>query len=963
MDPNIKDSDLYKIIKAVSVVKRRSPTPEELRDTAFTFGKAKGVSPEEIEETIVAYEQNEGVSKPDAPMLEKGDNGDWFNDYKTDPQKLPHWERYRGYLGTAKDFSQDVLATMETDLKRVIAHFANPKSTGKIAKKGLVVGDVQSGKTANYIGLINMAVDVGYKNIVLLAGLTEDLRTQTQGRVDEGFIGAKSETYKDGEAESFGISMNGEHYGVAFTSRDHDFVKSTAASISAKLDDYNKPVISVIKKNKKVIATLNSFMSGNKDRQESPLLIIDDECDNASINTKDPDAPTSINEKIRELFSLYRVVTYVGYSATPFANIFVDPDANYVIAQDPDENVVQNLAPGTRLPDLFPDDFIVLLEPPTNYLGADRLFNGLNPDKVHGSGSDHIILIGKDGDDIFPARHKVTDYFTHLCPSLQDAVLVFLLSSAVYSERKQEKKHRSMLINISRFNETQKEIAHVVGDYVAELKSMVQAYSSLPLEDFLRIPLLKRIYDVWNNDLYFGKLDEDSIATNKSISFDKVRARLFSEVSKFEVVVINGTIKKKDRFNYEARKEVGARVIVIGGFSLSRGLTLSGLMTSYYNRNATAFDVLLQMGRWFGYRPHYEDLINIFMTQQSIDSFCAVTESTEDLKEQFRKMADTKKTPREFGLMVREAPDTLENTILVTSRNKMKNSEDYIREISLSGAPIDTSKINRDLSSNIHNKKRVAAFFDQMKTIGCKYVSSKLMSGHEYFQDVPASLITAFLSDLDISYANNTFDARVLTPFIEKTHELRKWDVVVATGDSKNQIENINGLKFVMPSRSFLYDEGDKYIRVGGHNNRLLDPGIFKVDLTEEQLEMAKASAAERKRQKINRGEAENDGKEEDLTARDLLEISGRNPLLVIFPLDLNTEPKDGPEKKALYEQIKSELQGVPAYGFGIGFPGNFKNLKTLYRINLIQKNALINGEIEDNSDEDDPNEEDDDND
>lgn len=957
---NPQQADLYKVLKALAMVNRRSPSPEELTKNAYFFGKAKNISATEIEEVIVSYKLNEGVSMPSVSLLEKEDNGDWFKAYRDDPSKLPHWERYKNYIGTVKEFSQDVLTTMESDLKKVIAHFANPNSKATISKKGLVVGDVQSGKTANYIGLINMAVDVGYKNIVLLAGLTEDLRTQTQGRVDEGFIGAKSETYKDGDAESFGISENGEHYGVTFTSRDHDFVKSTAASISAKLNDYNKPVVSVIKKNKKVIDTLNSFMSGNKDRQESPLLIIDDECDNASINTKDPGAPTSINEKIRELFSLYRVVTYVGYSATPFANIFVDPDANYVIAEDPNENAVQNLAPGTRLPDLFPDDFIVLLKPPTNYLGADRLFNGLNPDKVHGSGSDHIILIGKDGDDIFPARHKATDYFTHLCPSLQDAILTFLLSNAVYSERKQETKHRSMLINISRFNETQKEIAHVVGDYVAELKSMVQAYSSLPLKDFLKIPLLKRIYDVWNNDLYFGKLDEKGVATNKSIPFEKICARLYSEVSKFEVVVINGTIKKKDRFNYETRQAVGARVIVVGGFSLSRGLTLSGLMTSYYNRNATAFDVLLQMGRWFGYRPHYEDLINIFMTQQSIDSFCAVTESTEDLKEQFDKMAELKKTPREFGLMVREAPDTLENTILVTSRNKMKNSEDYIREISLSGSPIDTSKINCGLYSNVHNKKRVAAFFDQMKAIGCQYVPSKLMAGHEYFQDVPASLITAFLSDLDISYANNTFDARVLTPFIEKTHELRKWDVVVATGDSKNQIEDIDGLKFVMPSRSFLYDEGDKYIRVGGHNNRLLDPGIFKVDLTEEQLEAAKASAAERKRKKIERGEAKDDGKEEDLTARDLLEISGRNPLLVIFPLDLNTEPKDGPEKKALYEQIKSELQGVPAYGFGIGFPGNFKNLKTLYRINLVQKNSLLKGEIEDNTDEDEPSEEDD---
>jgi hypothetical protein len=957
MELNDKQQDLYRLLKAIALTNRRSLTPEELDDHAGKYGKLNGLSDAEIAEVSKEYKQREGVSMPHVSMLEKEDNDKWFEAIQDKKELFVHWNRYHDFLGTQKGFSDDTLGSMEDDIKRTVSHFANPQSLGKVAKKGLVVGDVQSGKTANYIGLINMAVDVGYRTIVLLAGLTEDLRIQTQGRVDEGFIGAKSETFKDGEPETFGVSMDGNHYGVTFTSKDHDFVTSTAASISARINDYKKPVVSVIKKNKKVIDTLNQFMSDNTDRQESPLLIIDDECDNASINTKDPDSPTSINEKIRELFSLYRIVTYVGYSATPFANIFVDPDANYKVEENSDDEKPMAVAPGTELPDLFPDDFIVLLEPPTNYMGALRLFKGFNKEKTKGFGTDHIVEIGKTGDNIFPARHKVTDFFTELAPSLKDAIDVFLLSSVVYSIRGHDKKHRSMLINISRFNETQAEIAHIVGDYVAQLKSVIQAYSFLPLKEFLQKPELKHLYDVWMDDKYFGKSDTYGVPTNKNYDFDSIRTKLYSEICLFEVVVVNGTIKKKDRFKYELRKDVGARVIVIGGFSLSRGLTLEGLMTSYYNRNATAFDVLLQMGRWFGYRPDYEDLINIFMTQSSIDAFCAVSESTEDLKEQFRRMAETKKTPREFGLMVREAPDTLDNTILITSRNKMRNSEDYVREISLSGSTIDTSKINVSLYSNIHNKKETEVFFKSLQSAGVVYKESLLMKGHFYFSGVPAIQIASFLAKLDISYANNSFDQQALIPFIKNTPALRMWDVVVATGGS-GITENIAGNVYPMPSRSFLYDQGDKYLRVGGTNNRLLDPGIFKVDISREQLEVAKASAERRRQYKIEQHKMVDLTKDEDLIARDLLDIEKRLPLLVIFPLNLNTEPKDGENKKALYQEIKDQLQGVPAYGFGIGFPGSFKNIKTIYRINLVKKNAIMNGEVEDNEDENDSDEE-----
>jgi hypothetical protein len=208
MELNDKQQDLYRLLKAIALTNRRSLT-QRIGRPCGEIWEIKWPSDAEIAEVSKEYKQREGVSMPHVSMLEKEDNDKWFEAIQDKKELFVHWNRYHDFLGTQKGFSDDTLGSMEDDIKRTVSHFANPQSLGKVAKKGLVVGDVQSGKTANYIGLINMAVDVGYRTIVLLAGLTEDLRIQTQGRVDEGFIGAKSETFKDGEPETFGVSMDG----------------------------------------------------------------------------------------------------------------------------------------------------------------------------------------------------------------------------------------------------------------------------------------------------------------------------------------------------------------------------------------------------------------------------------------------------------------------------------------------------------------------------------------------------------------------------------------------------------------------------------------------------------------------------------------------------------------------------------------------------------------------------------
>ncbi len=973
-----QQKNLYDFLIVIGRNEHRTLTPEEVEGFAFGWGKQFGLEDEEIQEVIREYKIVVGVTMPHISMLSKDADDEWFKKYKDNPDSLTYWRRYKDYLEREKHFSPSTLETMEEDIMRTIAKFADPSFAGSLSKKGLVVGDVQSGKTANYIGLINMAVDAGYRNIVLLAGMTEDLRVQTQGRVDEGFVGGKSSTFKDGQIEPIGVSQDGKHYGVSFTTTRHDFNAEAARSVAASISDYNKPVISVIKKNRSVIQNLNAFISGNAEREALPLLIIDDECDNASINTQSAESPTSINEKIRELFSKYRIVTYVGFSATPYANIFVDPDADYVPPFALDDlkpgDVIPDDLEQLHVPDLFPDDFIILLEPPADYVGAEKLFLGFNDDDVDGNhdgrGNENIVLIGNPETDpgFFPAKHKKTDVFTSLCPSLKESIYVFILSSCVYSMRKHSDKHRSMLINISRFNDTQSQISELVKRFVSEIKIEVDAYSTSPMPIFMSHPHLSRLKEVWENDTYFGRLDKDGLKANCTYSFDEVRSQLRYEMSLMEVAIINGTIKKKERFRYDddLHKDVGARVIVVGGFALSRGLTLEGLMTSYYNRNASAFDVLLQMGRWFGYRHDYEDLVSVFMTQTNLDCFCAVTESSKDLKTQFRRMAKQNKTPREFGLMIREAPDTLEHTILITARNKSRNSEDYVREISLSGTHIDTSKITYDLKAALTNDKATKKFFQRLLERGFVLTESIQMPGHFYFKDVPAQFLIDYLSEIEVSYANNVFDPSILIPFIRKTRELSKWDITVATGsDSSRECDLPFGDKPVrMPQRSFKIVEGDPFIRVGGSNNRLIDPGLFKIDLDKDGMEAAKENRRDRIANDASKSKTINP-EQADFTAHDLLEMECRNPLFIIFPLDLKIGYDNLPKREdgtrpdrpkgidKSKERIRDALQGTPLYGFGMGFPGNFKKLKTIYRINLVKKNSLLEGDLEDLQDED----------
>ena len=918
---------------------------------------------EEINEGIRNYKISKGVTINIAEVLTKHQDDRWFD--KLSSNDFVHYNRFKKYLRDGCGRSEARIETTQKDNFVTIRNFTDPTATDKIQRKGLVVGDVQAGKTENYIGLMNLAIDVGYKNIILLTGTTEELRRQTQRRIDEGLIGAHSESLLNDKIEYCGVGDGGNKYfAISLTTYDNDFSINASRKMAFKLSSFNLPTVFVIKKNSSVIKQVINMVNKDDEKlNKDSVLIIDDECDYASLNTKKEETdPTIINKSIRDLMCLYAKSTYVGYSATPFANIFVNPDANY----GEEKNSV---------PDLFPSDFIVLLESPSNYIGAKDMFYGFDDAlaedgsiKQIGNSNSYIHLIGDYYDNskqqsvidnnFLPTKHKKDFQYIELADSLKKAIKVFLLSSCVYSLRGYEKQHRTMMINISRFNNIQEEIGHQVKNYVKNLKEAIDGAVRMSDEYFNHQSILSDMEDLWENDVAFrrGSVNR-KLPPNREYTFRKIKSVLKYEVDSMQVFITN-TQHKKDRLKYDDYKGVGVRGIVVGGFTLSRGLTLVGLMTSYYSRNAMAYDTLVQMGRWFGYRDNYDDLVNIYMTQSSIDSFCAASDATEDLKIQFRRMAEEHKKPIDFGLMVREAPSTIENIPLVTARNKMRNTKDYTRTIELTGKSIDTSKIFKSRELNRKNNNEVHQFLKKISIYLKPPVDSE---SRKYYVNVPKELICDFLEKIHVSEANKTFDCHILSEFIQNNGRLNNWIVAIAKGRDTEQVlgdgfvlkPRTNELQGQMEGpcvqRSFelspSFDEED-FFRIGGSKNTIVDPGIFTIGLTEEQVKNAKSRYA-----KDNPNSQMNPG------ARYWL-YESTNPMLVIYPIVLKPTEKSEPSKKEVHS-IKKEkiinqlLDDDILYGFALGFPGKATQvLRVKYKINLVYQRKLE----ESNQDEDEDN-------
>ena len=558
---------------------------------------------------------------------------------------------------------------------RILGHLQDPHSKGTTwNRRGLVIGHVQSGKTANYTGLLARAADAGYKFIIVIAGIHNNLRKQTQERIDEAFIGRSSDPEVRG---SIGVGLDpGYPHPATLTNINDDFNKNTAAKSGWKINDFSKPIILIIKKNVTTLAALHRWLKalnaeGDGRISDVPMLLIDDEADNASINTNKEDLdPTRTNAMIRRILGLFAKSCYVGYTATPFANIFINPDGY-------DDEVRE---------ELFPRDFIYCLDAPTTYFGAEKVF--LDDDI-----SESIVKPIDDCEDFLPYNHKRNDSILELPPSLYRALNEFIVARAIRNLRGQASKHCSMMINVSRFVPVQKAVREFIS--LREKKIRVAVRSNY---------LMPESVSAANVHMQGLKQAFDAEFAHVGFTWPEVKTALNSVFDHLHLSVINSKSDEALDYKRYEKEGVGLTAIAVGGLSLSRGLTIEGLTVSYMYRNTRMYDTLMQMGRWFGYRPGFEDLCRVHLSRDSINWYSHIAGAAEELTQQVKRMRRDGLSPKDFGLYVRSHPDSL----LITAANKMRAGQEVTVEQSFSGRLRESYVVSTDPGVNVRNFNLIA---------------------------------------------------------------------------------------------------------------------------------------------------------------------------------------------------------------------------------------------------------------
>ncbi|MDT7526722.1 Z1 domain-containing protein [Pseudidiomarina sp. GXY010] len=858
-------------------------------------------------------------------------------DHKRDEVNWTFWNAYRTYL-EYEGRTKPVIDSLERVIDLVLDATGDPTTPGSWRRSGLVMGNVQSGKTQNYIGLINKAIDAGYKVVILLGGHLNELRNQTQTRVDEGVIGresiqlAKNQGRDKSKRVGVGKIRDESKEVIWFTSKDADFKKSAADQIGVSFNSVTSPVVFVVKKNAAILKTLYEWIVNKHDLDiqngkliNLPLLLIDDEADYASINTKhSKNDITAINEGIRKILATSSKTNYIGYTATPFANIFIDPDkGNDALIAD----------------DLFPKDLMVRMPAPDNYVGHNHFFP-YQDFEADQEVSSSITLID-DFEQMLPAKSNKETRVDVLCESLKESIQVFMLATAVrYTRSSSFTDHSTMLVNMSHLTVIQEQIASLIGDYVDKFKKANELNGTKEAD----IAVIESNYFSSLHDVYQREFQVD-------LSFSEIFPAIRKVISKLKTIAVNAG--SKERLDYDEYDENGLVAIAVGGHKLSRGLTLEGLIVSYFTRNSKMYDTLMQMCRWFGYRPGYKDLCRLYITEQSLSWYTFISEAIDELYTDLELMFYRKKTPSEFGLKVREHPGSL----LVTARAKMQTAESCIRSLDYAG-----ERYRRfDFYTDSHeNDKNIALVKNLISNLIEEYKYSELDGDGSYvFYDVDYEKVINFVSSFSVVDSDNS--QHLVIDYLRKLKALKVPNFRVCLRNQKNAASTwwtrFNGTEERLP-KSISYHESLRPIIAA---RRRLSFGDDKLVMRSHKSELG-------------------DPKDENIltgstvrtraSAKDYIADVDRDfPGLIIYTFAVGViEPST-----VIREKDKEKISNIviphinPTVGYSLSFPllENLKGLsgaelqrlkqraKVLYKTNVIWREVFNEDDFEDAYDDD----------
>lgn len=754
-----------------------------------------------------------------------------------------YWPRLRRLV--EKDgWDDDSVRDLDVASTKVVAHTADPHEE-EFIRKGLVLGYVQSGKTTNFTAVIAKAADAGYTFFIVLSGVHNALRQQTQNRLD---------------TQLWDRSRSEWHMLTA----EEDFRPSS--SVDAMLNAGDKKVLAVVKKHGTRLRALKRWLEGAHPDMlaRCSFVIIDDEADQASINTAKPDSsPTTINRLICQLLALLPRVTYIGYTATPFANVLIDP----AVPQD-----------------LYPRDFIIDLPRPREYVGPETLF-GREPLEFDGSGDqidDGCNLIRQVPNDELKALKpngrpsQESDFEAAIPSSLGSAVRYFILSTAARRVRGLGNQHATMLVHTSQYTLVHAALKRQIEDYVSTVADRVARGDARVLETLAA---------QWAEECELVPSEDFDLVP---ISWEQLSNALPTVLNDLRVIEDNS--RSEARLDYGEPSRV---VIAVGGNTLSRGLTLEGLSVSYFVRTATAYDTLLQMGRWFGYRKGYADLTRIWMTDEMRGWFRDLATVEQEIRYDIERYETEHKTPEELGVRIRTHPK-----LAVTAAAKMRTKTRA--QVSYSGRRLQT----------ILFEHKEAAWLEGNIEAGRKLIAAVREGRREEFSPRPGVIVHPgvesdrvldFLASYSFHENSRDLNAEAIDAYVRRRiedDELRHFSVAVLTLPEVDPALGVLDLGLDQPAACINRARLPHIDRPYADIKALMSRGDRLVDLGLPSAEVADMSAEQLEHGRDQPPEGWGDG-------------SG---LLALYPISKDSEPRRSTQRLKL-EAVEHVL------GVGLVFP------------------------------------------
>jgi len=787
---------------------------------------------------LVAGEMETEIIVPGGGVLNEKHRNKWYAGPRTDDL---FWSSLKQYLSDQKEWPERTVESIDKSSTDIISLLDNP-GLDSFTTRGLVLGYIQSGKTANMTAVIAKAADVYFRFFIILSGMSNALRHQTQIRLEQDLV-------KQLPPEKFHL----------WTSSESDFIAEQSAFPAFSNDQIH---MAIVKKNTHVLGRLLEMIEATPPPifKKCPVLIIDDECDYASVNG----APyleemTAINEKIRRMLEIIPRTAYIGYTATPFANVLINPLS--ISPEHPD--------------DLYPKDFIYSLPEPEEYFGAEKLFgrdlidgDEIEPDQ---EGLDMIRLIPfEEVENLRPLKRDEKETFNfEMTETLEEAIWYYLMVTAARMVREGKPEHSSMLVHTTVYSAPHFSAKECIINYLRRLQSKMQKG-----ED----NLYRSMESIWTREM--DRVDPTRFS-NKPVSFSEIREHLLRVTESVSVVVENSLSEEGLDFS-----NPGQRYIVVGGNVLARGLTIEGLSVSYFLRTSSQYDSLMQMGRWFGYRRDYEDLPRIWMASDMVQSFHDLATVEHEIREEIKIYSRDELTPMEFAVRIRQIPG-----MAITGRNKMLSAREV--KISYSDIHIQTTRFKHENRGWLENNWNA----------GCDLIDSALESDCEkgetdkgtVLYKVPSGIIMEFLENYQAHETHSDFQSEKIYEYIrdqnEKLDELTYWNIGVIEKrrgeESQLPMGSLGKVKMSIRARlRNLTSSGDADIKA------LMSRRDIFIDL-EDRISADDSWPALRRR-------------------RD--ELTDGTPLILLYPVEAQSKPSRSRNREAL--EADMDVLGV-----GVVFP------------------------------------------